>query len=85
MLSLGTLIASTLVDPGTDFRNTIVSFRISAPDETSGFVGDRKFKINLFLSLLSTRWTSRTVPPVVAATHPQEWTGDPVFFVPFVH
>ncbi len=29
------------------------------------------------LSLLSTRLTSRTVPPVVATTHPPEWTGDP--------
>ena len=28
------------------------------------------------LSLLSTRLTSRTVPPVVATTHPLEWTGD---------
>ena len=29
-----------------------------------------------FLSLLSTRCTSRSVPPVVATTHPLEWTGD---------
>ena len=31
----------------------------------------------LFLSLLSTRLTSLSVPPVVATTHPPEWTGDP--------
>ena len=28
------------------------------------------------LSLLSTRCTSHSVPPVVATTHPLEWTGD---------
>ena len=28
------------------------------------------------MSLLSTRCTSRSVPPVVATTHPLEWTGD---------
>ena len=29
------------------------------------------------MSLLSTRLTSLTVPPFVATTDPQEWTGDP--------
>ena len=53
VLSLGTLIAPTLVDPGTDCRNTIVSFRISAPDETKGFVGRQKIQARLLLCRLA--------------------------------
>ena len=30
----------------------------------------------LLLSLLSTRWTSHTVPPIVVTKDPLEWTGD---------
>ena len=28
------------------------------------------------LSLLSTRWTSHSVPPIVVTRDPLEWTGD---------
>ena len=35
------------------------------------------FGLLLLLSLLSTRWTSRTVPPIVVTKDPLEWPGTP--------
>jgi len=40
----------------------------------SGIVWD---PVMILLSLLSTRLTSHTVPPIVVTKDPLEWTGDP--------